>query len=194
MWLNYLIAKKQRVQPIYFASLPWYCEQFGPTQSSADRWTLYQRLEEWSMERKRSQLNIHLSFYKHKTEKNILIIWWLVLIMPSVTPSVGYVTTDLNLCGLWTVKVGCPGVLVSRMRWGVRERPLAGLVQNVEVGLCVKVCPPHQHLNESTCISQTLETCEHKHRKQDDVLYLNFEHSSISNDNLCNTIYVTWEF
>lgn len=109
--------------------------------------------------------------------------------MPSVTRSVGYVTTDLNLCGLWTV--GCSGVHVSRMRWGVRERPSAGLVQNVKVGLCVKVCPPHQHLNESTCISQTLETCEHKHRKQDDVLYLNFEYSSISNDNLCNTIYVT---
>lgn len=64
-------------------------------------------------------------------------------------------------------KVGCSGVDVIPMRWGVRGRPLAVLLQNVEVGLCVKVCPPHQHLNESTCISQTLKTCEHRHRKQD---------------------------
>lgn len=72
--------------------------------------------------------------------------------------SVGNATTDLNLCGLWTVKVGGSEVAVCHMRWGVRGWPSAVLLQNLKVGLCVKVCPPQQHLNESTCISQTLET------------------------------------
>lgn len=63
------------------------------------------------------------------------------------------------------VKVGCSGVDVSHVRWGVRGRPSAVLLQKVEVW--VKVCPPHQHLNKSACISQTLEMSEHKHMKED---------------------------
>lgn len=54
--------------------------------------------------------------------------------------------TDLNLCGQRTVKVGRSGVDVGHMRWRVRGGPVAVLLQNTEVGLRVKVCPPHQHL------------------------------------------------
>lgn len=85
--------------------------------------------------------------------------------------------------------VGHSGLDVTHMRWGVRGRPPAVLLQDFEVRLCVKVWPPHQHLNQSTCINQTLQMCKHIENKMD-VLYSNLEYISISNDNLCNTIYV----
>lgn len=91
--------------------------------------------------------------------------------------------TGLNLCGLCTVRAGCSGADVSYTRCGVSGRPSALLLRNVKVGLCVKVCPPHQHLNKSTCINRPLEVCENKMH----VLDLNFEYSSVFN-NLCHTV------